>query len=98
MFIVMIDSLEELEFELIDILRKNRIIVEYDFRDNSSVKSQLKFSDRYNAKYTLFLGNNEVLNNKFSVRNNETGEKELLEIDDLILKLKEKEKTKCIKK
>lgn len=98
LFIVMIDPLDIVEFELINILRKNNIIVEYDPRENSSTKSQLKFSDRYNARYTLFLGNNEILNNKLSVRNNETGEKEIIGLEDFILKLKEKEKTKCLKK
>lgn len=98
LFIVMIDSLDTLEFELINILRKNNITVEYDPRENLSIKAQLKFSDRYNPRYTLFLGNNEVLTNKLSIRNNETGEKEVIKLEDLILKLKEKEKTKCLKK
>lgn len=98
LFIVMIDSLELVEFELIDLLRQNGITVEYDPRENSSTKSQLKFSDRYNAKYTLFLGNNEVTNNKLSLRNNSTGEKENIGLEDLILKFKEKEKIKCLKK
>lgn len=65
-------------FELVDYLRQNGIVVEYDW-SNNSFKSQLKYSDRFHPKYTIFVGEDEINNNTLTIRNNSTQEKITIE-------------------
>ena len=65
-------------FELVDYLRQNGIVVEYDW-SNNSFKSQLKYSDRFHPKYTIFVGEYEINNNTLTIRNNSTQEKITIE-------------------
>ena len=83
LFVVNLSDNYEYIDRLITILRKNNIIVEYDPR-NTSYKSQLKFSDDFNAKYTAFIGLDEINNNMISLRNNSNNTCLNLDIKQLI--------------
>lgn len=59
-----------------NVLRKQGLNVEYGF-DKKSFKSQLKRADKIGAKYTIILGENELQENVFKLRNmKESEEKE----------------------
>ncbi len=56
-------------------LRENNVSVETDLLDRS-VKSQMKYADKIDAKYSTIIGEDEMVNGKVSIKNMETGEKE----------------------
>ena len=49
-----------------------------------SFKSQLKEANsRYNAKYTVIVGEEEFKNNSFQLKNMNTGEQKLMNLDNI---------------
>ena len=54
-------------------LRCENINAEIDL-NGRSVKAQMKYADKLNAKYTLVFGDDEIDNNDFRLKNMETGE------------------------
>lgn len=95
-------SEEDLEFcfRLCEKFRKNGLLVDYCL-DNRTFKSQLKFSDKYNPKFTLFIGEDERSTNKLTIRDNELNLSFKLteeEIIEYIMGEKEKQKVRCLKK
>lgn len=83
LFLVNIGDNIEYCFELIKELREKGIVVEYDF-DNNSFKSQLKYSDRFNPKYTAFIGENEKNSDIITLRKNSCGEKFTINRDEIV--------------
>jgi histidyl-tRNA synthetase len=49
-----------------------------------SIKSQMKYADKYNAKYTLILGDDELKQGLITVKNMATGSQEKKGLDELI--------------
>lgn len=54
-------------------LRKNGISVELELL-NRSVKSQLKYANKINAEFSIIIGDSEISDNLFSIKNMHTGE------------------------
>ena len=54
-------------------LRKKGFNVDSDLL-NRSLKSQFKYADKIKAKYVLVIGDDEINENKISIKNMETGE------------------------
>ena len=52
--------------------------------DNNSFKSQLKYSDRFNPKYTAFIGENEKNSDIITLRKNSCGEKFTINRDEIV--------------
>lgn len=79
---VMIQSEDKFKaINLAEYLRKERIITEYDLMDRS-FRSNLKYADKANFKYVIFLDFEEA---EYVVRNLKTGnEKHLNEIHDIL--------------
>ncbi|MBQ4110310.1 MAG: histidine--tRNA ligase [Clostridia bacterium] len=48
-----------------------------------SLKAQMKFADKIKAKYTVVLGDNEIENNKVTVKNMKTGEQQETSIENI---------------
>jgi histidyl-tRNA synthetase len=48
-----------------------------------SMKAQLKFADKMNAKHTVVLGSNEIEDGKAQIKNMETGEKTEVSLTDI---------------
>lgn len=48
-----------------------------------SLKAQMKFADKINAKYTVVLGDNEIENNKVTVKNMKTGKQQETTIENI---------------
>lgn len=53
-------------------------------RERRSMKSQMREANRYDAEYTIIVGENELAQKSVSVRNMNSGEQELVQIADLI--------------
>jgi len=74
---------QELSFQLTMNLRKRGISTEKDYFEKS-LKAQMKAADRFNVKFTLILGEEELANNKIIVREMATSEQKEIPIDDII--------------
>ncbi|GAW92693.1 histidine--tRNA ligase [Calderihabitans maritimus] len=69
-------------------LRKKGVAAEIDYLDRS-LKAQMKAADRYGARFTVIIGEQELEQNKAVVRNMITGEQEeaaLEAVEELLLK------------
>lgn len=67
-------------------LRKNGISAAMDYMGRS-VKAQMKDADRENARYTIIVGDNELKEGKFTLRNMKASEEESLDFDRILDKL-----------
>jgi len=84
------DELESFVSELAEKLRKENLIVEFDYLQRS-VKAQMREANKMNAKYVLFIGGDEYAEGKMNLKNMSTGAEEknpLTEIQNLIVKIK----------
>jgi len=55
-----------------------------------SLKAQLTKADKIGAKYTLILGHQEILGGKIIIRNMETGDQEIVNLDKIIGEMKKR--------
>lgn len=69
-------------------LRKEGFSAERDYLDRK-VKAQFKAADRLNAKFVAVLGDDELKENKISVKNMESGEQVELDLASFVEKFKE---------
>ena len=60
-------------------LRNKGLWAERDLCDRS-VKAQMKYANKLGACYSIVIGNDEVLNNKASLKNMDTGEETIVEL------------------
>jgi len=70
-------------FKVSELLRNNSYSCEMNFYSRS-MKSQFKSVDRRNAKYTIIIGEDEMNNNKVTLKNNNTKSQETIELNKLI--------------
>lgn len=64
---------ENYVIRFVNSLRKKGFNVDSDLL-NRSLKSQFKYADKIKAKYVLVIGDDEINENKISIKNMETGE------------------------
>ena len=69
--------------KLINDLRANNVKCDKDFLDRT-LKAQLKYANKINAENTVVIGEDEINNNVFNVKNMDTGETHSLKYDELI--------------
>jgi len=74
-------------YEKAQILRKNNITIELDYLGRS-IKAQMREANKLNAKYVLFFGGDEYKLNKAQLKNMETGEQEIIELKNILNKVK----------
>ncbi|MFD1018868.1 histidine--tRNA ligase [Thalassobacillus hwangdonensis] len=72
-FIAIGEEAEKQALKLTYELRKSGIQVDKDYMQRK-MKAQFKAADRYNAKYVLILGENELAEQKINVKNMDTGD------------------------
>jgi len=68
---------------LIQDLRMNGFICDTDYM-GKSFKNQFKSADRFNAKYLIILNSDDIKNFQVKLKDNETKEEELVNINDLV--------------
>lgn len=74
---------------LVHQLRKQGIQADKDYQDRK-MKGQLKAADRYQAKYVLILGENELKDRTIVIKEMATGNQETIALDSVIAVLKKK--------
>ncbi|MEQ3280761.1 histidine--tRNA ligase [Finegoldia magna] len=58
------------------------------YLENDKLKKKFNYADKLSVKYVIIIGQDEVEQNKFTLRNMENGNQELLELNQIIEKLK----------
>ncbi|MEI3596592.1 MULTISPECIES: histidine--tRNA ligase [unclassified Oceanobacillus] len=74
---------EQAAVRLVHDLRANGVQVDKDYQMRK-MKGQLKAADRYEAKYVLILGEEEVSNNTVTVKEMATGEQQVLPMENIV--------------
>jgi len=75
--------------KLMEKFRKSRVSVITAF-DKDSLKSQLKVADRWGVKYSLILGQKEVIDKEILIRNMKTGKQTAVDIDKVVKEIKKR--------
>jgi histidyl-tRNA synthetase len=82
-YLVRIDSDLMLKVsEIASSLRKNDLIVDYDYL-NRSVKAQMREANKLNARFVLFVGGDEYNNGELVLKNLSTSEQEKIKVSEL---------------
>lgn len=68
--------------ELASVLRRNDLIVDYDYLARS-VKAQMREANKMNARFVLFVGGDEYKNGELILKNLSTGEQEKIKSDEI---------------
>lgn len=74
-------------FGIINELRRHNISADKDHM-NRSLKGQMKFADKINAKYTVVLGDDELIQGKVTLKNMRNGQQLEADIDSIVTTLK----------
>lgn len=87
--VLVIPMTENLEkcMEIATTLRKEKINTEIYLADKK-IKAKFKYADKLNIPYTIVIGDDEIANNKVTLKCMETGEQENLSIEEVIEKIK----------
>ena len=81
------DAAKTKSFKLIKDLRTNHISADNDHLDKS-LKAQFKYSDKLNAKYTVVIGDDELVNDTATLKNMKTSEQTTIKLSELVDELK----------
>jgi histidyl-tRNA synthetase len=76
------DDLSQKVFELALYFRRKNLSVECDYL-NRSLKAQMREANRLKAEYVLFIGGEEYKTGKANLKNMETGEQKLVQLNKL---------------
>jgi len=86
-FISVGDEAKQEAVRLLHDLRRAGIQVDKDYMDRK-MKGQFKAADRYNAKYVLILGEEELKNNKINIKSQASGEQVQVSLDEVVEQLR----------
>lgn len=86
-YIVTLGEVKEKAFEIATTLRRNSLKVDIGFT-GKSMKAQIKIALRKNAKYLVIIGEDEIKNELYQLKNLETQEQVSLSVEDIISKIK----------
>lgn len=79
---------ERFSTKFVDDLRKNDIYASKDIMERS-LKAQFKYADKIGAKYTITIGDEEIKNQKVSIKEMATGNTQEIAINEVSVFLKE---------
>lgn len=74
-------------FQMLSKLRKEHIAVEMDFSDKK-LKHKMRYADSIKTRYVAVIGENELKNNKFELKEMESGNCETISFNSLMQRLK----------
>ncbi len=87
-FVSLMDkALMDYGFDLVNQLRENGIISEWD-PTGKSFRSQMRKADRQNWKYVIVVGEDEVKTSELAFKNMESGKQIKLKLEEIVEKLK----------
>ncbi len=87
--VTMSDKTNQFAMKILDILRKNQIKCDKDYFDRK-VKAQFKQADKVKAKYVIIIGEEEMKQNKVSIKNMKNEVQETIEVKELVKELTER--------
>ncbi len=83
LYVVAVDeSCATMATKIVHLIRQMGYSVDRDFLDKS-VKAQMKYANKINAKYTMVVGQDEIDNDKYIVKNMDTGDEYTLSFKDI---------------
>ncbi|QUI23690.1 histidine--tRNA ligase [Vallitalea pronyensis] len=82
------DDAMKTTFALVNDLREHGISAETDLMSRS-VKAQMKYANKIGSKYSVIIGDNEIAENNVRVKNMEDGDVTEVQIDQLVVFMKE---------
>lgn len=82
-YIVYFEETKNNLFDILDILRKNDIYVEYEY-EIKSFNLQMKKANKLGASKVIILGEEEIKNNQVSIKDYITGEQKVVSIENII--------------
>ncbi|MEB8126742.1 histidine--tRNA ligase [Staphylococcus succinus] len=88
--VTMGDAADRYAIKLLNDLRKNGIKADKDYMARK-IKGQMKQADRLNANYTIVIGDQELENKNINIKNMQSGETEMIQLDGIVDYLKNKE-------
>ena len=86
-FVIYFEETKDYFINTLNTLRKYNINVEFEYAPKG-FGTQMKKANKIDAKYVLILGEDEMKNNKISIKNFENGSQEILTIDEVIERIK----------
>ncbi|MGM9923727.1 MAG: histidine--tRNA ligase [Bacillus sp. (in: firmicutes)] len=84
------DAAKDYSVKLVNELRQNGFSVDKDYNDRK-VKAQFKAADRAKARFVAVLGDDELNNNKITLKNMESGEQKELNLASFIEEFKKEQ-------
>lgn len=87
LFVIPIGNVTNEAMNIARELRNREIKTDIDLMSRP-ISKNLKFADSLKIPYALFVGENEIKENKFKLKNMITGDEEQLSIDEVIMKVK----------
>ena len=81
--IPMTENEKNYSIKIVNMLRMNGFKVDIDTM-NRSIKSNFKQADRLGAKYIIIIGDEEINNNKLTIKDNNTKEEFKIQVDELV--------------
>ena len=81
-FILFFEDTLEYGLKIVNSLREKGFVVEYDY-DQSSMKSQMKKSNKLDAKFTVIVGEDEVNSLEVTIKDMLSGDQQRMSITDL---------------
>ncbi len=85
--VIPMDTEIEQSLEIANQLRKVGINTDV-YLEEGKIKKKMKYADRWNIPYVIIIGEEEVKNQEFALKNMKTGEQKELTIDEIIEELK----------
>ena len=86
-FVIYFEETKDYFINTLNTLRKYNINVEFEYAPKG-FGTQMKKANKIDAKYVLILGEDEMKNDKISIKNFEDGSQEILTIDEVIERIK----------
>ena len=86
MIVSMVDDFSK-SIEVATKLRENGINTQV-YTDKTKIKNQFKYANKLNIPYVIIIGEDEVRDNTVSLKNMETGEQVVMNIDEVIEKIR----------
>jgi len=83
LYIVKATKDDSVIYNLISKLRDNGVILNYDLLDKN-FKGQFKEANRVNAKWTMIIGDDEISNNKLTIKNMKSGEQSEIDFENIL--------------
>jgi histidyl-tRNA synthetase len=77
------EKAESISAELLMRLRSNALSTEFH-PDKKTMKAQMKAANRSKARFVILLGDDEIEQDKFNLKNMETGEQELVNFQEML--------------